>query len=639
MLIQITKLSTTAGFLKESPISFAPGLTCLIGARGTCKSTIVETIRFIFDCDQQRVRQLCASSELTTDVEGSSMRGLVRATLQGGLAKCCVARTTLDGLETLTVERETDSQPRVYHDGIEQLVDRSILHEVEIYSQGDLQRIAEDEHRRLELIDRPNKKSLETLHGLRTALATELQGLGPKIREKATEIEARRADVRVLESLQTQLSELQAQRPRLTDELDAERTAALKRKSLLENIRKALSERDAMRNLIRSTLTASSEEAALVASLRNLSFPAAESLATLIERLNIFRDASLRNLDTLFEENPIPYLQEIEVQFEKHNSRYRQLRLEQQEINDSLKREDSLKQQISHLEKLQAELEKFSEDQRNLIEKRKELRVRFKEIGDRIYELREQEVEKINNRHNDVIVLTLNPGAQSAEYTRRLSGMLQGSRLRGQDEVARDLSARVRPCDLIDIVEAGSGDSSRLAALLDRDLSQMARLIAYLTDRPELYELEGIIFEDHLEITLYDKAIPKPINQLSKGQMATALLPLILRPAPYPLIFDQPEDDLDNSFIFKTLVEQIQLLKKDRQLIFVTHNANIPVLGEADSVVVMEMATPCQAKPPLVGSVDTTKFHILDLLEGGSDAFRRRQQKYDSLLHPCDDLV
>ena len=45
---------------------------------------------------------------------------------------------------------------------------------------------------------------------------------------------------------------------------------------------------------------------------------------------------------------------------------------------------------------------------------------------------------------------------------------------------------------------------------------------------------------------------PKPVETLSRGQRATALLPIILRPLPYPLLFDQPEDDLDNSFIFKS---------------------------------------------------------------------------------------
>jgi hypothetical protein len=97
-------------------------------------------------------------------------------------------------------------------------------------------------------------------------------------------------------------------------------------------------------------------------------------------------------------------------------------------------------------------------------------------------------------------------------------------------------------------------------------------------------------------------------------------------------VFDQPEDDLDNRFIFRTLVDAVRQLKLERQLIFVTHNANIPVLGEADNVIVMRMETPTKAAPPVTGSVDEVKEHILTLLEGGADAFRRRHQKYAGLL-------
>jgi ATPase subunit of ABC transporter with duplicated ATPase domains len=229
-----------------------------------------------------------------------------------------------------------------------------------------------------------------------------------------------------------------------------------------------------------------------------------------------------------------------------------------------------------------------------------------------------------------VVLLTLEQGTRSPEYADQLASLLQGSRLRNQDDVVRDLTENLRPSDLIDTVEAN--DAQRLGALLNRDLGQMARLIAYLADNPNLYGLEGAVFDDRLEITLYDGGVAKPVGQLSKGQMATALLPLILRSADYPLVFDQPEDDLDNRFIYSTLVETITRLKSERQLIFVTHNANIPVLGEADQVVVMSMETPVQAAPPLTGSVEDVKTHILTLLEGGADAFRRRQRKYGDLL-------
>lgn len=631
MTLKLVSLTTSAGFLQQSPITFAAGLTCLIGARGTCKSTVIETLRFVFNCDINRVEQLCAVSDPMVVAEGPSTHGLIRATLQGGIAKCSVNRTSGEGADIITIEREIGAPSRVFHNGFEELVDKNILQEIEVYSQGDLQRIAEDERRRLELIDRPNKKKIDVLHNERNEVAQELRAIGPKIREKATEIETRRVDVRSMETLKAQLAVLQAQRPQLSEELDIERTAALMRKSMLESVRKSIIEKDAFYRSIQDLMNSTNTpDPGLASSLRGLGISAANGIADSLDGLIAFRDALSRDLETLTAENFTTALRDIEANFEQRNNRYRQLRLEQQEVNESLKREDAIKQQILSLEKLQRELEQFTEERAVLIRKRTALRVRIKELSDQIYTLRQQEVDNINSRHNSVIVLTLTPGAYTAEYADSLTGLLQGSRIRGQDDVAKEISLRIQPCELIDIIEVG--DAKRLADLLDRDIGQMGRLVSYLIDRPALYGLEGIVFEDHLEVTLYDKDVPKPISQLSKGQMATALLPLILRPAPYPLIFDQPEDDLDNSFIYRTLVVQIQELKKERQLIFVTHNANIPVLGDADTVVVMEMEAPTQAKAPAVGNVDEVKSYILDLLEGGSDAFRRRQQKYDTLL-------
>jgi DNA repair ATPase RecN len=98
------------------------------------------------------------------------------------------------------------------------------------------------------------------------------------------------------------------------------------------------------------------------------------------------------------------------------------------------------------------------------------------------------------------------------------------------------------------------------------------------------------------------------------------------------LIVDQPEDDLDNSFIFDVLVKNVLRLKKERQLIFVTHNANIPVLGDAEAIVVMHMEKPTKAAPAVVGSLDERTEDILRLLEGGKEAFERREAQYGSLL-------
>jgi energy-coupling factor transporter ATP-binding protein EcfA2 len=171
-----------------------------------------------------------------------------------------------------------------------------------------------------------------------------------------------------------------------------------------------------------------------------------------------------------------------------------------------------------------------------------------------------------------------------------------------------------------------------LAELLDRDLGQMTRVISHLADHPDLYTLESALPSAKLQITMYDNGQPKPVESLSAGQRATALLPIILRDLPYPLIFDQPEDDLDNKFIFGSLIKIVRDLKLRRQIIFVTHNANIPVLGGADRVIVMHMESPTLAALPRTGSVDECKSDILDLLEGGAEAFAAREEQYHELL-------
>src|ERR1022692_470155 len=195
MPIRIRALSTSAGYLRNAPIEFADGLTCIIGARGTCKSTIVETIRFAFDCDANRVKNvLLADPQDGQATESPSAQGLLRATLKDGLARCDIVQVDHTGDSQLTVERDIDSAPRVYREGIKELSDVSVLHSVEIYSQGDLQRIAECDELRLELIDRPNKAEIAILRKERAEHAERLRELGQQIRAKRAEIEGRRSE-------------------------------------------------------------------------------------------------------------------------------------------------------------------------------------------------------------------------------------------------------------------------------------------------------------------------------------------------------------------------------------------------------------------------------------------------------------
>jgi hypothetical protein len=630
MTTYIRHLKTTGGFLQNAPIELVPGLTCIIGARGTCKSTFVETLRFAFDCNPERIASLIDGSKKSLTKDTLPGTGLVAATLADGQVVCEVVEQGPSGDFTLTVERDISSGPRVYREGVKELADNGVIHQIEIYSQGDLQLIAEKDSLRLDLIDRPHKARLDALKQQRSAAAVQLRELGPKIRTKRSEIESRKTEILSLDGLRRHLSELQASRPSLSVELDKERESYLKRKDFLQAIEGLVQNRSAILSKLRETMDESSAFAGLAAKMSELHHPAGEVIKKALEDTDQLVTGLRSALDEQLDQSLTAELSELQKYAEEQNARYYALRKDQQALNDNLKKEDLLKQQIARLERIESELEKLALELAASFRRRQELRDSIRGLSDQIFSLRLKEVENINSLHSEVVILSLEQGARSQTYSDTLTNLLKGSNLRNQSDVVAELAAKLRPADLVDIVE--QSDAGRLSTLLGRDLGQMTRLVSFLLDSSGLYELEGVVSDDRLEITMYDEGVPKPVGELSKGQMATALLPLILRNADYPLVFDQPEDDLDNRFIYRTLVEIVRQLKLQRQLIFVTHNANIPVLGEADRVVVMRMQSPMKAAPPIIDTVDGTKEHILTLLEGGKDAFLLRQRKYQELL-------
>lgn len=156
---------------------------------------------------------------------------------------------------------------------------------------------------------------------------------------------------------------------------------------------------------------------------------------------------------------------------------------------------------------------------------------------------------------------------------------------------------------------------------------QSAKMLVAFSRPTKLAELETVELLDEPTIELRDGESYKPSTQLSTGQKCTTILPILLLESENPLLIDQPEDNLDNSFIFEAVVANIQTVKATRQLIFVTHNPNIPVLGEAERVVVMESDGE-HGRKTREGTVDECKDSIVTLLEGGEEAFRKRSKRY-----------
>ncbi len=149
---------------------------------------------------------------------------------------------------------------------------------------------------------------------------------------------------------------------------------------------------------------------------------------------------------------------------------------------------------------------------------------------------------------------------------------------------------------------------------------------------PEALDRLDIWFpEDSLEVkysTQGDGKNFRRIEEGSPGQKTAAILAFLLSYGTEPLILDQPEDDLDNHLIYDLVVTQLRAAKRHRQVIVITHNANIVVNGDAELVVAL-CARGGQTQIEAQGCLqeDNVRSTICSILEGGREAFEQRYRR------------
>jgi energy-coupling factor transporter ATP-binding protein EcfA2 len=141
-----------------------------------------------------------------------------------------------------------------------------------------------------------------------------------------------------------------------------------------------------------------------------------------------------------------------------------------------------------------------------------------------------------------------------------------------------------------------------------------------------LLELAEQPLDDRVSIQLNGRAV----DELSPGQRSSAMLPLIALAETGPLIIDQPEDNLDNAMVGETLTRILADLKERRQIIVSTHNPNIVVGGDAEQVVVLDAEDADTADLRITGSIDDRDVieAVLSVMEGGREAFQTRSRRY-----------
>lgn len=630
-----------AAFLADQEVHFSPNMNCVIGGRGGGKSTLLEYLRIMFGKDR--------SEDLDAGTKDRIKR--VRDTLSEPEAEIEVLWSSADGAEDRIVWR--DGGPVVHG---RDLVDPDAFFKslpVRFYSQQQLNRLTEAEdtgestrqaQRLLELVDGFARSDLDQLAERERKLKIKL-GEAFSNRRSAAEIE------RASRRLQQEHEELDRQwRARSEIQEDAKRHQLLKREiRYLEGLEGApgrtFSDVAALAEEVAASHVSFQVEDAIhedwFSQFDEKVKAAKESLATAIrsaveqyeETVSGFKSAD-------------PLWSGIRGELDQADITFREACAAKGLTTDDVGRLHEISEQRAskqlEIDEAQAEI----------------LRLRGGEgdVGSLIQELHQVWLEQFRKRvsaaerANQLAVLS-DSGQRfievSAEYQkdrRSFFDLWQGfAPSDGRTRLARNWES----CgETLLTMFVGQADARSPWQVLEDCLSpeegsagpdfgaNSQELFQYIQDNLEQWErLRCSRVQDVVDMKLFraDGSTAGSIGEgsLSDGQRNTAALALLLAQEGGPLIIDQPEDELDSNFVFRELIPMVRKVKSKRQLIMATHNANLPVNGDAELVYAFE-ARNGRGEMLACGGLDQTAVTkaVLDIMEGTEEAFRRRREKY-----------
>ncbi len=285
----------------------------------------------------------------------------------------------------------------------------------------------------------------------------------------------------------------------------------------------------------------------------------------------------------------------------------------QQEAGVSIRPDDFVKLN-TELQKAKLALEEIAKSRTRKNALRDELLKELKRLSDlwhQEFKQIEMEVKKLNESQTALRIIPQYKGDKVA-FLKELQNHFRGSKLReailkGVLDTHADF---ISVYGALDSICSNLGDSGEVF----RRYFNEAKTSLLTWQVPNLFHIEyhGKDLRDH-----------------SLGQRASALILFILSQRDNDVIvIDQPEDDLDNQTIFEDVIKLVRALKKSVQFIFATHNANFPVLGDADQICVCSFSG--RNADIQVGSIDEPKIQksIVSIMEGGHEAFARRKEIY-----------
>ena len=610
----------TGGFLAGAELEFADGLNCLIGGRGAGKTTALEFLRF--------------GLGLMPDPRINAQRrkvidALVKANLGSGrLAIELRTKTNLRyttgraANETLQVLNEAGTAVPVS-------LDRDQIFSADVFSQNEIEDIASSPAAQLELLDRFQEQEA-------TAVARELEQLQRELDQSSVDL--RRIDQEV-DDLRGRASELPVLQERLKGFAEVEgpdaarinaahaaRSGRAKEEKLPDFLVTAL--RKVTRDISSSQVAfQSSVEAQLDNDVRQ--GPNREVFEALAADFQTFTQHLASAVESIVVEARTAEAQtraHAAALAERHavqEADYRTIVAASEEQGGRAAERLALQTSLANAQAAANEQLAKEKQRQGLTTIRNDLLKRVSELRDRRFALRKQVGERLSSQFPSIRV-TVAQSAELQQYRDLVTEALKGAGVK-QAVVADRLSQVFLPGELARLV--ANNDYAAFVQRVSFDEDRARRVVDALKASGTHYTIETVDLDDRPCIELLDGETFKESTQLSTGQRCTTILPILLTQSERPLLIDQPEDNLDNAFVYDTIVKALRTVRGSRQVIFVTHNPNIPVLGEAERVFVFS-SDGRHATLKQVGTVDDCKDQIERILEGGREAFLQRKARY-----------
>jgi energy-coupling factor transporter ATP-binding protein EcfA2 len=618
----VEKIEISGGFLPGLSVNIPRGLTCIIGPRGSGKSTLAEALRFAV-CGMSAAPKACVD--------------LIQANLAGGALVTITALA--EGASRYTIKRGLKQQPVLLTSDGRTIntvdIDRGTFLPLDAYSSPEIEAIADEVlgQKRRNLLDELRSEQMRTIHLSLAESARELEANADRIRTAQRTIQDLTEQTEEIGDIRARLNALAPSDHEPTADfirLSRQQQLNQRENTKLDNADRDLKTLDRTLDQLRRDAQLAfkarlaEEQSANVDILRKYDDLLTEPLGTVEEHLSAISGLIRKAQDTVVQAR-----QSIVLAHTSHANELAELTAINQAASEQARMRAALEQQVAKLQALEEQRSELNRELKRLLEQRKSLKATHILMRDQISTMREEVATELQREAGKRVRIRIMRNADHLAYQEMLVEALRGARVRNHDEIITTLM-QLRPEQLAQLIQDNDLDSFEELTAFGTERSR--KILDAFRESVDPLALEVIAIEDRIAIELNvssaGKANFKDASDLSRGQKCTALLPILLARRDSPLIIDQPEDNLDNHFIYETVVNAVQRLKKSRQMIFITHNANIPVLAEADLVLVMNS----DGRIGVVeksGTVDECREQIIELLEGGRKAFELRSKRYE----------